>query len=481
MFKNIKNNYLTLILGIIIIIELLSFLTFYFPVLSIFFLPLFFVITLVISLIKIEWGILAILTELIIGSHGHLFNLPIFNFSFSLRMALWLAVLLAFFVYLIKNKVNLIKFVKDIPLFKIYLSMAFFVILSVFIAIYYNNNLNLIFTDFNSWLFFLLILPISLVYKKVSENKLKRLTNIFLIASAWLAIKTLIIIFFFSHDFIILPELYRWLRDYRIGEITALSDAWPRVFLQSHIYSAIAFLLIIFKPNISQNWNFSKLLLAGLFLSTVIISFSRSFWLALFIVFIIFFLYNLIKLKNQINTKKWLSQIMLTIIFAFSFIIIFNNIPVFTSTSDFSLQALRDRATYQKDEAALASRWSLLPILSQEIMKSPILGFGFGKTVKYQSSDPRVLETDLAGWYETHAFEWGYLDIWLKLGLGGLLTYLTLLFTLLYKSFKENKFIFLAPAILFLIIVNFFTPYLNHPLGIMIIILSSCLLFKDKL
>ncbi len=464
----------------IIIFELLSFLGFFWPIIHYFLIPLIFLATLIIAYRHLEWGLLIILTELIIGSHGHLLSIDIFNFSFSLRMALWSAVLLAFFVNFNKFYPKISAVYKKIPLLKIYILLAIFVGWGLLAAYLFNNDLNLIFTDFNAWLFFLLLLPMATVYVEAKQSVFKRLESVFFLAVFFLSLKTLILLFIFSHDLFFIPDLYRWLRVAGIAEVTVFPGAWPRIFLQSHIYSAIAFLLLVFRKDMAETWNFSRLFLGAIFLSTVIISFSRSFWLALSVVFIIFTIFILLKIKNYLQIKNWLLQNLIIVILAFSIIFLVNNIPLLTSSSDFSLRIIRDRASYQQTEAALASRWSLLPVLSQAIRQSPILGQGFGATLEYQSSDPRVLEKNEDGWYRTHAFEWGYLDIWFKLGLGGLLVYLYLLLSLFIRSYQQRDLYFFTPALLFLIIVHFFTPYLNHPLGIMIILLSSCLLVEDK-
>ncbi len=476
MNKFFKSINWPLILAGIFIFELLSFLAFFFSEINYFVIILIFIASLIASYRKLEWGLLLILIELIIGSHGHMFSLSIFGFSLSLRMVLWSSVMINYLIKVFKEKIKI-----QVPFFKYYLILAFFVVLALINALILNNNLTYLYSDFNSWLYFLLIFPISYVYLKTNDEVLIRLKSVFFLAVFYLAIKTLLIVFFFSHDFSILPDMYRWLRDTRVAEITSLVNAWPRVFLQSQIYSAIAFFLLVFKRNFASSKNIFELFLSSLFLSTIIISFSRTFWLAFALVLIFSILFTFIKTKNWQKIKLWSSKFIIIILLSFSFIYIANNIWFFKSTSQFSLRDVRDRASYQEDEAALASRWSLLPVLSQEIAKKPIFGHGFGKTLSYISSDPRALERDETGLYETYAFEWGYLDIWLKLGFFGLLAYLILLFSILIKSYRQRSLYFFTPIILFLMIVHFFTPYLNHPLGIAIILFISCLLREDKL
>jgi O-antigen ligase len=146
---------------------------------------------------------------------------------------------------------------------------------------------------------------------------------------------------------------------------------------------------------------------------------------------------------------------------------------------------LSDRAT-QTNESAIGSRWALLPELWSSILDAPLLGSGFGKTVTYYSSDPRVLLNNPTGEYTTYAFEWGWLDIWLKLGLLGLISYLWLIVMQIIKigrfrgEFKPLSRLSLLAILATLTTVHIFTPYINHPLGIGMILLAIVFISEPK-
>src|SRR5690606_16189841 len=58
--------------------------------------------------------------------------------------------------------------------------------------------------------------------------------------------KVLVLMYMFSHKlWWALPETYRWVRDTRIGELTQMTDTVFRIFLQSQIYTVIAFFLAL--------------------------------------------------------------------------------------------------------------------------------------------------------------------------------------------------------------------------------------------
>ena len=141
-------------------------------------------------------------------------------------------------------------------------------------------------------------------------------------------------------------------------------------------------------------------------------------------------------------------------------------------------------------ESAVSSRWSQLPALGRAIGKNPVFGSGWGTTVEYQSHDPRIVtEEKPDGWYTTYAFEWGYLDFVLKIGIVGVMAYLFVFYKILSRFYilwktKQDHFyralvVGLILGFIALLCVHGFTPYLNHPLGIGYIIL--CYVFIQLL
>jgi len=150
-----------------------------------------------------------------------------------------------------------------------------------------------------------------------------------------------------------------------------------------------------------------------------------------------------------------------------------------TTLGGFNATALlSDRATGLTGEAGASSRWQLLPPLWQEIKQAPIMGQGFGATVTYLTSDPRVLAASPSGVYTTYAFEWGWLDVWLKLGILGLLAYLILFAKIIFAGLKINTALSLSltGGLIILAAVNIFSPYVNHPLGIGYLLIAAAMM-----
>jgi O-antigen ligase len=118
-------------------------------------------------------------------------------------------------------------------------------------------------------------------------------------------------------------------------------------------------------------------------------------------------------------------------------------------------------------DAATARRNQIKPLFTA-VADHPILGSGFGKTVTYFSTDPTI-----QGYRTTTAFELGYLDLWLKLGLVGVIIYVWWIIGLWKKIAKTMWSIPFIIAGVALVVIHLTSPYLNHPLGLGWLMLTS--------
>ncbi len=441
---------------------------------------------------SLEIGLLFVAAELFIGSMGHLFTIALFGQVLSIRIAFWLVIMTVFsikFIWqLIKQgkKSEYLSALKKFPALKYFLILLTFVLVSLANAYLHQHPFNLIFSDANSWLYFSLIFPLVVVYDKNYSSVFKNLKDLFIASAIWISIKTLVLLFIFTHDLSFASEVYLWLRKTLVGEMTPTLSGWPRIFIQGQIYSGLALFFsfwsyLKFKPE-DYSKRLVNLLLAMLFASSLLISFSRSFWVGL----ICSFVFSLIIVWRVYNWKRiFISTLWFISSFFLGFVLIYL-VAIFPFPKPGSFNADFISRVSNGNESAVSSRWSLLPVLGKEIAKEPFFGQGYGATITYISSDPRVLEKDPSGTYTTYAFEWGYFDVWLKLGLFGLLSYLWLLFYLVKNSIifsiKNANYVLLglSSGIIFLAATNFFTPYLNHPLGIGILLFGSCLIQRDR-
>ncbi len=462
----------------------LSFLAFLYPIINsiVFFGILIF--TLIISLIDLKYGVLIAFIELLLGSQGYLFFLYIGNFKISLRLGIFLTLFFVYLIYVIQDKE--IKFL-NYKNKKVYIIFALIIILGIINALKNKIPLKNIFLDVNAYFYFAYILIFVQAFnKKLSKEEIFCFIRI-LLASLWtMCLHSIVFLYIFSHNLLnLMPKLYKWTRDFRIGEIAKLFPKYDfyRIFFQHQIYAGLIFMalfvIFIFQYNyLKTNKKDFYFILSSLiiFFTTVLISFSRSFWVGLFIMAIIFLFYFIFYAKKNYKLYKILFLNSLVIV-SLSFVLIFTiiNFPI-PSKKLLDPSLLLKNRIKEQNEPAVSSRWSLLPVLLKYNLQKPIIGFGFGKEITYQSKDPRILnKNNPQGWYTTYAFEWGYLDILLKIGLIGLLSFLFLIYKIIYQGFllykqtKENtKFVYLGFvfSIGVLMVIHIFTPYLNHPLGI---------------
>lgn len=454
----------------------------------------------ILSIKDLRYGLYFLFAELFIGSFGRLFAIEIFNFSLSIRIAIWLSIMI---IWIIKSSSIFIN-TKSCPVqiifkskrFQIFIPLFLFIVWGFINAFLNQNLLSNIINDANAWVYFSIIIPIFYSFKK---ETIYSIMEIFLASVIWISVKSFFVLFIFSHKmFFSMSELYIWIRDTRIGEITSMESGFVRIFFQSHIYVLIAtFIIFLIVSNIIiKNKSFfinrekrikvfSLSFLLSLFLAVDLLNQSRSNWVGLFVGISICFLFILFHYGWR---KMAMSIFLFFCTFALSLIMIVFTVkfPFPKPDTNFNTSTmLSERSSKIKDEAGASSRFALLPKLWDEIKSAPILGKGFGSTVEYKSSDPRVLENNPDGLYTTFTFEWGWLDIWLKLGLFGFLAYLYLLLYILidfFKRIKQGDILQIGFFVGLIVIscVSFFSPYMNHPLGIGYLILAVTILSKKN-
>lgn len=461
--------------------ELFSLAAYFFPLLNTVGFVEIVVATLVLSLFRLEYGLYFVLAELILGGKGYLFSLPIGLTTVSLRMGLFVIVMA---VWLSKLRLaDLRTQFKEVNLMKWWGVLWLVIVWGMVVGLVRRNNFGDLFFDANGYFYSVLVLPFIWVYG--SARSLLKLPAVFFAATTWVAVKTLFAVYLFTHagnNYIAanLIQFYRWVRDTGVGEITWIDGNFARVFFQSHIYNLIAFimLLVLFLAmkyeKLSLTTRTWKLLgLIALNAAVVVVSLSRSFWVGAIVGLAVAGILCVRRLgyKGFFNMSYHLG---FSFVAAALLLLVVARFP-FPRPSTIDLGAAA-RARLESGDAG-QSRWNLLPPLARAALENPIIGSGFGKTVTYISNDPRIRQVDPRGSYTTYAFEWGWLDLFLKLGLVGLAGYLTMLVILartLYQRHRED-ILFIAPlAVLFAIAaVNIFTPYLNHPLGFGALILLT--------
>jgi len=497
--------------SLIILAEALSFVTYLYPAVNPWVFGLVALAALGLAVYKLEWGVYLIFAELAIGSFGKLFVLQISGVELSIRIVLWLIVIS---VWLARPKqersgglaqvvrTRRIAFLHS-QFFKPYLALAVVLGWGIVWGLGRGHDFGVVFFDANNYLYFLLIFP---VYDVLVQNRdaMYRVSTILFGAISWLAVKTILLFYIFSHELFGLQDiLYSWSRRFQLAEITNINpmELTSRVFIQSQIWVLFGLFIILgylffchsgakppkaaeaIESRISKyGWILSPrrmrgsrmTLILSIFLSSALImSFSRSFWLAGILSLGVFLILLLIQRErfSRVFYFGILSIVIMTLGVGLTLGVAAFPIPRGSSSADF----LKNRASQFK-EAAASSRVSQIRPLLTMIAKHPAIGSGFGQAVTYQSQDPRVLKNHPDGQYTTTAFELGWLEIWLKLGLLGVLVYLYLLWQILKFGWQTGGYLaFGAMAgLVAVVITHGVSPYLNHPLGIGAVLLLTC-------
>lgn len=438
--------------------------------------------TLVLTYRSLPLGLAIAFLEIFIGGHGHLMDAELFGFSLSIRMVLFAAVMLGWAILILSKKAKLtFSPTRDQPL--VLLAIA---VLIGSVKGFLTNNPADAFDDMNGYLTLLYLLPIMSVQWGNGERRLLLLT--LMTGGLWVALSTLALFFAFTH----LPgkmlfELYTFVRDARLAEITLLNGdvfsrflgATPwyfRVFLQSQ--ATILALLLLLAANCYSALTVSRreiifmtsvmaILLAGFAAGQ-----SRSLVLGALagvvslnlIVFV-----GMRFLKPIMRTKAMgLAAVLAAAVSLFVLAVL----PI-PPRPDLSEAAFYKKDAGDSRDLAVSSRWKLLPPMMEEITADPALGSGFGETVTFISDDPRLRAINPSGEVTTYRFEWGFQDIWLKMGILGLMAFIWYYLTIAANTadtLRVNRHAWAAvgwlSVVTALYAANVFTPYLNHPIGL---------------
>ncbi len=404
------------------------------------------------------------LAELVVGSFGGLlraFGDPMLHGGASLRYLVFGAMAAASVVRLVlhKNERGQV-WERMITFFRTYSSLGLLALAvggGVLLGLVQNDRAN-VFQDANAWIMWAL-LPVFVGRLSFSTQRTwKVLTGICVGAFAYLTLITWKTWFFYAHPFSqeVVSYVYLWIRRTRLGEITRVIEGMQlhRVFFQSQIYALLALPFV---------WRARRRLGSIAAYSVILISLSRSFWVGA-AVMILMALVLRARAGGIGGACRFFVREATSFFGAFVLVWGLAVVPI-PPTNASLIQVLTSRAAGQ--EGAVSSRRAQLGPLLEKIKEAPLFGSGFGTTVTYTSFDPRVLATG-TNQRTTFAFEWGWLDLLVKIGVVGVLAYITLLgqaLRVLWKRVERDEWIAWATALMGLVTVHMFTPYLNHPLG----------------
>lgn len=425
-----------------------------------------------------ELGMAVAFAELFANSHGHLVSYEIGGFSVSMRMAVFGGVMLAWLGSVLARRSRLA--VAD-PRLTLFLPLIAAVAVGFSVG-FRENPAGLAFADGNAYLYLAYLLPILSIDWDGEKKRL--LLQVFAASAAWVGTLTLLLLYVFTH----FPEwmlglVYRFVRDTRTGELTKMSGALFRIFLQAQ-FSVVAFayflLPFLFVKSLDRRsiWRITGLF--ALVAAVILISLSRSFWVgivaggAVSVALVAYAawpgLKTMGKAAGSLVTATAAAAVLLVAVILFPFPYHVGRVGDLTSL-------FSDRTTDLSD-VAISSRWNLLPPLVDEVTASPIMGSGFGEEVTFKTDDPRARAINPDGTWTTYALEWGWLEVWLKMGILGPIAFVYAFYGLvrgLWGGLRSDQAwvsVAFVSAVVMLYVTHVFSPYLNHPLGLGLLMLA---------
>ena len=402
------------------------------------------------------------IAELVIGSKGYLFQLTIGSTAISWRMMMFAILLLVALIKIVKKR-NF-KIFGNFPRALIWL-FAWLCVAGLWGLIRGNSSANVYF-DVNAFLYLLIFIP-WLVILPTDPNWRSRALTILLAGATIVGLESWLMLLLFGQDLSVLPTIYHWIRNTGVGEITLINGHLYRIFLQSQIYCLLIFglTLVVWIRGQAASWWWWPMMFSGL---GVIISLSRSYWLGLGAISI----WCLYILLRPHTAKAWRRLSVVIPVGLLIWILISWAVnwpspwPIHGRGGNANVIIARLHTSGAAD--ASTARQNQFHPLIQAIIRHPVIGSGFGTTVTYYSTDPRV-----RGWRTTAAFELGYLDLWLKIGLIGLGLYAWWVINTMRLISRNNLSVYFLAGMIALLVVNLTSPYLNHPLGLGWILLAS--------
>ncbi len=496
-----------------LLFELVSFWAFIVPPFSSFAWLIIIAVTAVLAVTKPETAMLLLLAELFIGSQGgYMVTLGAEQGLFlSLRHGLFLIVVGIWFAELIASTLaggdrrraawDWFRSMARRGILVPYALLLAVIVFGVVRGMVLGNGYGTIFFDVDRYLYYGLFPALVAAFAR-PETRLRAAATLCAAITSSVA-KALGVLFFFSHRiFIAASNIYIWIRDTRVGEITIMTADFYRIFFQSQIFilvTVFALALLFAYAGTMKRWSarFAAALVCWSMVSMVL-SLSRSFWFGGAVATMAL---AAVLAWSRAEAAVWRRLALLgagSALAAVTIVAAIYYFPFPNKSGEMSLSSLLGERALSLGDAAANSRWALLPKLTEAALKRPVFGSGFGTTVTYTTSDPRLLASSKTGEYTTYAFEWGYHDLWLKIGLVGLAVYgwlVVMLLRPLVRGIRASRGLLRAAGMEFdggqkqkavvtagllvgavaLLATNVFSPYLNHPLGIGTLMLLGAL------
>lgn len=428
-------------------------------------------------------GLCLVVYETFIGGHGHLWSLAPLGIPLGLRMVLFGGLWVGYAGRLWQGASPWPRLTQNHAPWIAWLGA---VALAVVVGAA-THALPTVFDDANGYATLTLLIPAASLAWTREEKRWLLLSLV--AAVGWLCMASLVLLFTFSHlPSKVLDDVYRFVRDTRLYEVTLISNdslsqlfpsgAWYfRAFSYGQVLAGMTAFLAGWAWAVGQRsralWWVMIASLAGLLGSlsrSALVGAALAGTLAL----------PLLAMLRPKLSAVWSALWRTALATAAAVALLWAAVAV-PPRPDISNWPFYKGAGGNSRGTAVSSRWNLLPPLNEKIAQHPVFGSGLGDSVTYISDDPRIRDINPTGEYTTMRVEWGFHDLWWKLGLPGVFSLLWLMAQLTKQTFRatgDDRWLTYGAfgMIIVLLGTNIFSPYLNHPIGIVGLLAASWLM-----
>ena len=428
-----------------------------------------------------------VIFEAILGGAGRVIAFgPI-----SLRMILFSVTFLLIIVYYFYNGNDFKRVIRSNTYVKIILIFFAYIIFSaIYGCVFQRHGLNLVIGDITGYITLFLVFLFNITVN--TKDDVKRICRSIVLATSIQAIAIVVIHYVSGFNIQYTNNINLSLQKLYIGSLATIYPDSIRIFFKSSIFLQIGFILALVVIYKEKNKRKLYLEYVGLILISyaTILTFTRGFWLGLIIGFIILIVCN----KPRYFTKTILILVLgLAIMFGLSFatyrstnlmVSIASRAGIVkTGSSGPEISSLNKDTSGTADssegqDVSASYRDKMNVYLSEYIRKSPLIGNGLGTVI---SELKQTISRN----------ENMYLDIWLEMGVIGLVLYLSIFISIFKNWIDIRKKNISDPDIIYLdalvatlagvMITTAINPFLNNPIGItfLLCVIASINVFKN--
>lgn len=416
-----------------------------------------------------DWALYLVLIEIFLGGTGHFLeflNLPVRTALVGFYFVLW-------GVDQIGREILWKKLRLQRKLNKLLLLFFLSLLLATIIGLVNNHPLKDVIQSIAPYLFLILLFPAHNVFANdKTQEYLARLMIVFIICTAIFSL--LIFVIYSSQLFVIQDSLYNWYHHVANGEIINLGNGFFRIIEPGHLLIVPFILIMISLLMRDEHHHKMWRLIMFCAILILILNFSRTYFLALALGFLI--------LKYKHKFHRWFIVSATTVGLS---VLIFISISLLASTGKtFGFEQFGIKfynPTQPQIELTSATRLMVLPVILDVIKANPILGTGLGSTITF-------FNTLVYDQVVTSQFEWGYLQMWIELGLFGLLSFFSIIFFTIASLIKKIRAeadwqefdVGLLSGLIAFLAMNTTTPVLFSIFGIIYLIFVLTIALKNE-